>query len=36
MMENYEKLVEVEREYEDWEEGEVYTAYVYYKDPELD
>lgn len=36
MMENYEKLVEVEREYDDFETGEVYSAYVYYKDPELD
>jgi hypothetical protein len=36
MMENYENLVEVEREFDNWEEGEVYTAYVYYKDPELD
>jgi hypothetical protein len=36
MMENYEKLVEIEREYDDFETGEVYSAYVYYKDPELD
>ena len=36
MMEDYGKLVEVEREFENWDTGEVYTAYVYYRDPELD
>lgn len=36
MMKDYEKLYEVEREYDDWDTGEVYTSYVYYKDPELD
>ena len=36
MMEKYEKLYEVEREYDDWDTGEVYNTYVYYLDPELD
>jgi hypothetical protein len=35
-MEDYTSLIELEREYEDFESGEVYTTYVYYKDPELD
>jgi len=37
-MEEYKRgnLVEVEREYEDWDSGDVYTAYVYYVDPEID
>jgi hypothetical protein len=36
MMEDYGKLVEIEREYDDFETGDIYQAYVYYKDPELD
>lgn len=36
MMKNYEKLYEVEREYEDFDSGDIYSAYVYYIDPELD
>lgn len=32
----YENLVELEREYEDFDNHEVYNTYVYYKDPELD
>lgn len=36
MMEKYENLVEVQREYEDFETGDIYQAYVYYVDPEID
>lgn len=36
MMEKYENLVEIEREYEDFETGDIYQAYVYYVDPEID
>lgn len=36
MMRRYENLVEVQREYEDFETADIYQAYVYYVDPEID
>jgi hypothetical protein len=36
MMEKYENLIEVQREYEDFKTYDIYQAYVYYVDPEID
>lgn len=35
-MEEFKNLIEIQREYEDWDTGDVYMAYVYYVDPEVD